>query len=102
MRVQALLEAVAPVRGADSSDGLFRRGCIVQVCVPSGLHRSSMRPEGAASFKYACARLQLLGQVRAASHAIEHASVPVGPRVVTLAADAHGIIADFASVALAS
>ena len=30
-----------------------RGGRIVQVCVPRGPHRSSMRPEGAASFKYA-------------------------------------------------
>ena len=44
--VQALLEAMAPIRGADFTDR-------------------------AASFKYACEHLQLLGEVLAASHVIE-------------------------------
>jgi hypothetical protein len=42
----------------------------------------------------------VLGEVLATSHVIEHASVPVEARVVTLTADAQGIITDFASVVL--
>ena len=76
--VQALLEAMAPIQGADFADR-------------------------AASFKFACERLQLLGEVVAASHVIEHASsVLVKERVLTLTADAQGIIVDFARAVLAS
>jgi hypothetical protein len=74
--VQALLEAMAPIRGADF-------------------------PDRAALFKYACERLQLLGEVVATSHVIEHASVPIEARVVTLTADAQGVITDFARAVLA-
>jgi hypothetical protein len=70
--VQALLEAMAPIRGADFRDR-------------------------AASFKFACERLQLLGEVLATSHVIEHASVlTVKARVLALTADAQGIVVDFA------
>jgi hypothetical protein len=75
--VQALLEAMAPIRGADF-------------------------PDRAASFKYACERLQVLGEVLETSHVIEHASVPVEARVVTLTADAQGIVIDFARAVLTS
>ena len=75
--VQALLEAMAPIRGAD-----YR--------------------ELAASFKCACERLRVLGQVVAASHVIEHASVLVKARVVTLTADAQDIVIDFARAVFAT
>ena len=75
--VQALLEAMAPIRGADFRDR-------------------------AAWFKFACTRLLVLGKVLATSHVIEHASVPVEARVVTLKADAQGIVIDFARAVLAS
>jgi phage baseplate assembly protein gpV len=58
-------------------------------------------PDRAASFQYACERLRVLGEVLATSHVIEHASVPVEARVVTLEADAQGIITDFARAVLA-
>ena len=76
--MQALLEAMAPIRGADF-------------------------PDRAASFKYACERLRVLGEVLAASHVIEHASVlTVKARVVALTADAQGIVTDFARAVLTS
>jgi hypothetical protein len=75
--VQVLLEATVPIRGADF-------------------------PDRAASFMFACERLQVLGEVLATSHVIEHASVPVEARVVTLTADAQGIITNFARAVLAS
>ena len=50
--VQALLEAMTPIRGAGF-------------------------PDRAASLAFACERLQLLGEVMATSHVIEHAFVPV-------------------------
>jgi hypothetical protein len=77
--VQALLEAMAPIRGADFRDR-------------------------AASFKFACDRLQVLGEVLATSHVIEHAPelVVLKARFVSLTADAQGIITDFARVVLAS
>ena len=76
--VQALLEAMAPIRAADF-------------------------PDRAASFKVACTRLQVLGEVVATSHVIEHASsVLVKERVLTLTADAQGIIVDLARAVLAS
>ena len=73
--MQALLEAMAPIRGADFRDRV-------------------------ASFQYACERLQLLSEVLATSHVIEHAAVPVKARVVTLTADAQGIVIDFARAVL--
>ena len=75
--VQALLEAMAPIQGADFADR-------------------------AASFKFACERLRVLGQVVAASHVIEHASVLVKARVVTLTADAQDIVIDFARAVVAT
>jgi hypothetical protein len=75
--VQALLEVMAPIRGSDFGDR-------------------------AASFKFECDRLQVLGEVLATSHVIEHASVLVKARVVTLPADAQGIVIDFARAVLAS
>ena len=75
--VQALLEAMAPIRGADFRDL-------------------------AASFKYACGRLQVIGDVLATSHVIEHASVLVEARVGTLTADAQDIIIDFARAVFGS
>ncbi len=76
--VQALLEAMAPIRVAKF-------------------------PDRAASFKVACERLQLLGDVLATSHLIEHESVPiVKARVLTLTAGAQGIVVDFALAVLAS
>jgi hypothetical protein len=74
--VQALLEAMAPIRAADF-------------------------PDRAASFKVACTRLRVLGEVLATSHVIEYASVPIKARVVTLTADAQGVITDFARAVLA-
>ena len=75
--VQALLEAMAPIRAADFLDR-------------------------AASFMVACMRLRVLGEVLAARHVIEHASVlTVKARVVTLTADAQGVITDFARAVLA-
>ena len=59
-------------------------------------------PDRAASLAFACERLQLLGEVLATSHVIEHAAVPVEARVVTLTADAQDIITDFARAVLAS
>ena len=73
----ALLEAMTPIRGTDFRDL-------------------------AASFKCACERLRVLGQVVAASHVIEHAFVLVEARVVTLTADAQDIIIDFARAVFAS
>ena len=73
--VQALLEAMALIRGADF-------------------------PDRAASFKFACERLLVLGEVAATSHVIEHAFVPVEARVVTLTADAQGNVIDFARAVL--
>ena len=75
--VQALLEAMAPIRGPDFADR-------------------------AASFKFACERLRVLGQVVTASHVTEHAFVLVKARVVTLTADAQDIIIDFARAVFAS
>ncbi len=76
--VQALLEAMAPIRGADFADR-------------------------AASFKFACERLRVLEKVLAASHVIAHASSgQVKARVVTLTADAQGIVTDFVRAVLAS
>ena len=73
----AILEATAPIRAADFSDL-------------------------AASLKFACERLRVLGKVLARSHVIEHASAPVlNERVGTLTADAQRIVTDFACFALA-
>ena len=58
--------------------------------------------ERATSIKFACERLRVLGQVLAASHVIEHASVLVKARVVTLTADAQDIIIDFARAVFAT
>ena len=75
--VQALLEAMAPIRGAAFSDR-------------------------AAVFKCACERLRVLGKVLATSHVIEHASfVELEARVGALTADAQGIVTDFARAVLA-
>ena len=75
--VQALLEAMAPIGWADF-------------------------PDRAASLKFACERLQVLGEVLATSHVIEHASVLVKARVVTLTADAQDNIIDFARAVFAT
>ena len=58
-------------------------------------------PDRDSSFKYACERLLVLSEVLATSHVVEHAAVPVEARVVTLTADAQGVIADFARAVLA-
>ena len=76
--VQALLEAMAPIQGADCR-------------------------ERATSFKFACDRIRVLAKVVAASHVIEHASVlAVEARVVILTANAQGTVTEFARAELAS
>ena len=106
--VQALLEAMAPIPGPDCAP---RSGPFVPPRSPRSSARVTWRfcmlgaqvsLDRATSFKFACERLRVFGQVLAASHVIGHASVLVKARVVTLTADAQDNIIDFARAVFAS